>query len=431
MHPKNISSIEIIPNPTEFVVHSFPLLVLPLQYGQPSLIIGVVLLGGKMSPRTVVFSSVAHWSQFLLLLFTDNAIVSAQSSSCGTAQCLQAGSPSEGIITMDSAVFDLCGGGSISESELRAGHWFSYATSLSENRITRVQVQCLVGGCDAMSGEIAPILEIFRGPCDSLTCQDISILQAAYDRLFENEVGVEYFFYVYTLFAAGSAPYLITFEEIEPPPSDNMEGAIALTSQDLPYEGSFTTYGARSDRSLDACGLDGKYGVWFTYQTTWPSQGVVLRATDNLGFAMAVGVQVADNKQFACIDYSIAETLFDVIDKIEWIAESGILYFILIASPSPYYSGEFGLTLQSRGVLPAPASASIPDPPVAAPAASDQASQVTTAPTTTLIAPGDSKLPEQLPSDSSSTSGDAGVIFNSSLSLVISGGLASFFCFWF
>jgi hypothetical protein len=373
-----------------------------------------------MSPRTAVFSSVVLWSKVFLLLFADDASVSAQSSSCGTAQRLQAGSPREGIITMDSADFDLCGRGigSIFESELWAGHWFSYTTSLTDNRITRVQVQCSVGGCDAMSGEIAPLVEIFKGPCDSLTCQDISISLAANERLFENEVDAEYFFYVYAAFAVGGTPYLLSLEEIEPAPGDTMEGAIALTSQDLPYEGGFTTYGARSDRSLDACGLDGEYGVWFTYETTLRSQGVVLRATDNLGFAMTVGVQVANGDRFTCIDYSVADTLFDFFDKIEWTAESGILYFIIIASPSPDYSGAFKLTLQSRGDIPATANASIPDPPAAAPVASDQAIQVTTAPTIRLVAPGNSNLPEQ-PTGSSCTSRDVRVIFNSLLTLAI------------
>lgn len=381
----------------------------------------MVLLGGKKSPCIAVFSSVICWSEFLLLLSMDkNGIVLSQASSCGTAQRLQVGYPGEGIIMMDSADFDLCGGGGISESDLRAGHWFSYATSLAESRITRVQVQCSDDGCDAMSGEIAPIVEILMGPCDSLTCQDISILQAANDRLFENEVGVEYFFYVYTMFALGGTPYLLSVEEIKPPPNDNMEGAIALTSKDLPYEGIFTTFGARSDSRLDACGLAGKYGVWFKYQTTSPPQEVVLRATDNLGFVMYGGVQVANGDQFNCIDYTIVDTLLDTFDDIEWIAETGILYLILIASPSPYYSGAFELTLQSRGDLPAPATASIPGPPVAAPAASDQASRVPTVPTI------------RLPSDSPSSSGDAaGAIFKSSLSLAILAGLASFFCFWF
>jgi hypothetical protein len=298
---------------------------------------------------------------------------------------------------------------------------FLYATPLAESRITRVQVQCSDDGCDAMSGEIAPIVEIFKGPCDFLTCQDISILQAASERLFENEVGVEYLFYVYTMFALGGTPYLLSVEEIEPPLNDNMEGAIALTGQDLPYEGFFTTFGARSDRSLDACGLGGKYGVWFKYQTMSPSQEVVLRATDNLGFVMYAGVQVAnDGDLFKCLDYTVVDTLFDTFDDVEWIAETGILYLILIASPSPYYSGAFELTLQSRGDIPAPADASIPGPPVVAPPASDEASGVPTAPTI------------RLPSDSPSISRDAaGAIFNSSLSLAILVGLAPFFCFWF
>jgi len=230
-----------------------------------------------------------------------------------------------------------------------------------------------------MSGEIAPIIEILMGPCNSLTCQEISILQAANDRLFENEVGVKYFFYVYTMFALGGTPYLLSVEEIKP-----------------------------------------KYGVWFKYQKTSPPQEVVLRATDNLGFVMYGGVQVANGDQFNCIDYTIVDTLLDTFDDIEWIAETGIMYLILIASPSPYYSGAFELTLQSRGDLLAPATASIPGPPVAAPAASDQASQV---PTVSTI---------RLPSDSPSSSGDAaGAIFKSSLSLAILAGLASFFCFWF
>jgi hypothetical protein len=117
----------------------------------------------------------------------------------------------------------------------------------------------LVGGCNAMSRKITLIVEIFKGPCDSLTCQVISVSQATNERFFENEVDAEYFFYVYTTFTLGGVPYLLSFEEVKPPPGNNMEGAIALTSQDLPYEGGIKIYCARSDRSLDACGLDGKY----------------------------------------------------------------------------------------------------------------------------------------------------------------------------
>jgi hypothetical protein len=127
---------------------------------------------------------------------------------------------------------------------------------------------------------------------------------------------------------------------------------------------------------------------------------------------MTVGVQVVNGVRFTCKDYSVTNTLFDFVNEIEWIAESAILYFIIIASPSSDNSCAFILTLQSRGNLPDTANASIPDPPTAAPAASDQASQVITTPTIGLVAPGDSNLPEQ-PSGSSSTSRDVGVIFNS------------------
>jgi hypothetical protein len=386
-------------------------------------------------PTAVNFSGIL-WSKVLFLLFTWNTdtAVLAQSSSCISAQRLQAELPSEGEITMDSTDIDLCGSGtdSFSDSELQAGHWFSYVTSLAENRITHIQVQCSVTGCDAMSGEIAPIVEIFRGPCDSLTCEDISSLHAATDRFFENEVGVEYFIYVYTLFALGGTPYVLSFDEIEPPSSDNMDGAIALTSQDLPYKGSFTTFGARSDLDLDACGLDGGYGVWFTYKTTWPSQSVVLRATDNLGFSMTVGVQVANGNHFSCIAYSVVDISFlDVVDEIEWIAESGNIYFILVASPSPEYSGAFELTVQSRGDLQTPANTSIPGSPVPAPAAFDQTTQVTTAPTIRLVASGDSKFPSSLPSDSSSISRGAGAIFNSTLTPAILACLVPIFSLWF
>jgi len=39
-----------------------------------------------------------------------NGIVLSHASSCGTAQRVQEGYPGKGIITMDSADFDLCGG---------------------------------------------------------------------------------------------------------------------------------------------------------------------------------------------------------------------------------------------------------------------------------------------------------------------------------
>ncbi len=307
-------------------------------------------------------SSINSWFKLSLWLFLFSTAITAQSSSsssCSTAQRLQAGVPSEGEITLDSPSFNFCTGGTgeFSESELEAGNWFSYATALTESRIVQIQIQCTTSGCDALAGEISPIIEIFEGSCDSLTCEDISALHAASIRSFQNELGAEYIIYVYTPFAVGGAPYVLSFDEIEPPPNDGMGDAIAFTSQDLPYQGDFSTYGARSDLDLDACGLEGAYGVWFTYQTTSSSEEIVLRATDSLGAMKSVGVQLASGDQFTCITYAFSSFF---VESIEWIAESGMVYLILVAEISPDLGDTFALTVQSRGGSPVSPTTTVP-----------------------------------------------------------------------
>ncbi|KAL7468034.1 hypothetical protein ACHAXS_008256 [Conticribra weissflogii] len=291
----------------------------------------------------MIHYSPIDWYKVCFSLFLLNTKVTnsaAQASSCNEAQRLQAGLPVEGELTIDSANFDFCDGSSgvdISESDLQAGHWFSYSTSLGETRITKVEV----------NGELPPLVDIFEGDCDSLSCESISSpFTAGSVKFFENKVGVEYFFYVYTSFAVGGTPYVISFEEIDPPLGDNMEAAISLSTEDLPYEGDFTTYGARSDLNLDACALDGPYGVWFTYQTTLQSEKVVLRAVDGFEQFVNVGVQFAsDGGDFNCVVYSPSSFF---TESVEWIAESGKLYFILVGSPYPEISATFKFSLQSR-----------------------------------------------------------------------------------
>mmetsp|Transcript_1978 Transcript_1978/g.3789 ORF Transcript_1978/g.3789 Transcript_1978/m.3789 type:complete len:329 (+) Transcript_1978:93-1079(+) len=276
---------------------------------------------------------------FLFLLITNVTTSASQASSCNEAHRLQAGLPVEGELSIDSANFDFCDGSrfDICESDLKDGDWFSYSTSLAEIRIIKVEV----------NGEIPPLVDIFEGDCDNLSCESISLLTTAGSfKFFENKVGVGYFFYVYTTFAFGGMPYVISIEEIDPPLGDDIEAAISLSTEDLPYVGDFTTYGARSDSNLDACALVGTYGVWFKYQTTLQSEKVVLRAIDGFGQSMNVGVQYAsDGGNFNCVVYS---PLIYYTESVEWIVESGKIYFILVASPSPEISATFQFSLQSR-----------------------------------------------------------------------------------
>lgn len=285
---------------------------------------------------------------FILFLLKSNvASVASQSSSCSDAQFLQAGLQNKGEITVDSQSFDFCdGSGSsnkISAPELQAGHWFSYVTPLTESRITKVEV----------SGEIPPLVEVFEGSCDALSCESISspFTQGSI-KFFENKIGVEYFFYVYFPYALGGTSYVIAVDEIDRPLGDDMGGAISLSTTDLPYVGDFTTYGARSDLNLDACALSGYYGVWIMYETTFPSEEVVLRAVDSLEQFMNVGVQVkGEDGGFRCIVSSPATF---ATESIEWIAESSKSYFILVASSYPETGASFKFSLKSRGSVVSP-----------------------------------------------------------------------------
>ena len=344
------------------------------------------------------------WSKLcwlsLFLLRKNTAVVRAQSSSCTAAQAIQSGAPLDAgsvLQNFDEAI-DPCAGINFPASDLPAGHWFTFQTSVAENRLMMLDIWCTT---DAT--EVTPTVVVFRGSsCDSLTCESVLSHFTTQDPVFfETEVGVTYFMYVYRDDSFyGAVPYTLSIKELEPPINDNIENAVALTSQDLPFKGDYTTLGARSDFSLDACGLEAENGVWFSYNTSFAAEELSLQLSFT-HFIDTIAIQAANGNQLSCVTYgSPFQNTF------EWIAERGTQYFILVTT-SLTSLGSFEFSLQSRGEGQGTTSPSLDitttdddivleeeDPPVAAPVASG----TPTAPPTTPTARPVSSTPPVAPS---------------------------------
>lgn len=294
-------------------------------------------------------SLVAAAHLLLLILFTtgEKAVVSAQSS-CSAAQRISAPfSVNPESLTAASGFINSF---SVCNEALPPGLWFSYIPS--KTTIVHFSMEAI----DA-KGYPAAML-ILKGSCDSsLICVD-RYFSEKYS--FQADAGSEYFILLYRIHESDDDPFRFSLEELDPPFNDNVENAFSLTQEDLPYQGEFTTSGALSDFDQDACGLFGKYGVWFTYKTSLSNQLLVLRATT--GNTMdVVGIQALTENGFVCV--ALGSTFGSTI---EWTADANVQYYILVTDPSPKQSnGAFEFTLQSRGILNLPQT---PDPPTQAPA---------------------------------------------------------------
>jgi hypothetical protein len=211
------------------------------------------------------------------------------------------------------------------------------------------------------------------GSCDSLKCEDSSTLATSDDLVFQAEVGVEYFIFVFSD-ADGSDPYTLFVEELEPPVNDSMETAVPLTQDDLPFRGDFTTVGALSDFSQDVCGLFGENGVWFKYTTRYAQQSLALRATTG-NTREVLGIQSRSSDGDVCVTSGSTWG-----STIEWTAETGFEYYILVSEPANSDGQLFEFTLQSQGIVegePEPAPVANPVTP-SPPTATDESSPVET-----------------------------------------------------
>jgi hypothetical protein len=229
-----------------------------------------------------------------------SVFIQAQSSSCVTAQTVQAGTPFVAVALTDATDDDISSqlnNNNLPASDLPPGHWFTYKTSLNETRTTLLSVDTIVA--DDFQILYEPDLAIFQGSCDSLSLVYDSNIAIS----IQIEVGVDYLIYVYNQYDNFS-PYTLSIWELEPPENDKMENAVALTSQDLPFRGEFATYGARSDFSEDSCALEFESGVWFSYTTSFAQEEVSLQL-EGFPFTFesgtSVGIQVGTGDQVTCI----------------------------------------------------------------------------------------------------------------------------------
>ncbi|GAX23420.1 hypothetical protein FisN_15Lu153 [Fistulifera solaris] len=236
----------------------------------------------------------------------------------------------------------LCGA-AFSESDLPPGDWYSY--------FPKTEVALLTAGFSITLDSFPPNVVVFEGTCESLSCVNYDPL---YD-FFVTDVpmttlpGSELFIYVFSEY--GSPSYTLTLEEYSPPPNDKLENAVAITQDDLPFQGVFSLDGALSDFEEDGCGIDGKYGVWFTYTSTFPEEPIVLKTTvQSAAIANTViGVQARVGDSWVCEAIGFS---FDI--ELQWIAKANVQYYILIGDSVASLNGDFEVTLQSRGVVQSP-----------------------------------------------------------------------------
>ncbi|GAX20549.1 hypothetical protein FisN_3Hh601 [Fistulifera solaris] len=237
-------------------------------------------------------------------------------------------------------------------SGLPPGVWFRYVPSKTTIvRVYEETVEPSLFSVDTL---------VLTGSCDeSLECEDYS-MSVSDDLVFQADASVEYL-----IFALSDAnitdPFTLFLEELEFPVNDELDNAAVLTQDDLPFQGEFTTVGALSDAALDACGLDGEYGVWFNYSTTHFQQTLALRA--NTGIARDVlGIQARIDDHIFCIT---SGNTWD--STIEWTAEAGVEYSILVAEPPNTYGQSFTLTLESQSIVDAQPTAAVVEPITSAP----------------------------------------------------------------
>lgn len=262
----------------------------------------------------------------------------------------------------------LCQGGGFSSSALPEGLWFSYIPS--ESSLLRILVETSAEGSSSI-----PNMLSLKGTCESLTCDPDGYDTIAFE---DGQAGTQYYIYVFRNSAdAGYSPWKLTLEYISPPSNDKMETAVAITDQDLPFDDQFSTYGATSDASQDACGLAGQYGIWFSYTTTALEQPLILEITVGvLQDSIGIQYQLADGS-FACVG-----TALSTGSSIEWTAQGNTPYYILVGVAAPEDGHVFGLTLQSSSVTTPPTSPLTVSPvsPTLAPTSAVAATAATSTP---------------------------------------------------
>jgi len=266
-------------------------------------------------------------------------------SSCSTAQNISAPFQTRQVELQEFSNVDIAEALKIcslfnTSAALGSGLWLSYTPT----RDSIVQVRARFE--DPISSSLLPYFQVFQGSCAALTCPSrLERHIPSNDMLLDAESGVQYYIYFYRPQRAGpSKPFSISVNEIAPPPNDNIENAVALNRTALPYRGEFTTYGALSDFDLDACALFGDaYGVWFSYTSSVSERLSLEASTGNLNNVIGIQVQNGGNG-FTCIarGSSFGTT-------IEWIAESGVTYYILVTDPSLLVVNPFEFKLQTIG----------------------------------------------------------------------------------
>ena len=276
----------------------------------------------------------AYFSSLLLaFLWQANAPVVLGQLFCNTSQSISSpftSSPEDIPPITRADVDQLCASGlSFSASKLDGGLWYSYIPS--RDGITYMALDPVY----AM---------LFSGSCDALTCQLSSTLDLNFGgTLIAIDAGIEYFLFVFHQGYVEWANFTLDVEEIQAPVNDGIENAVALTPQDLPFSGVFTTYGATSDYKLDACGLDGKaYGVWFSYYST--VAGKLSLQEDPGNFFNNIAVMALQGNTLFCV--TRGGTAYTAM---EWTTAPDTMYYILVTEELLINENKFTLTIKSVG----------------------------------------------------------------------------------
>lgn len=286
-----------------------------------------------------------HSLALLVVLLLASSHVQAQST-CDKPTIISApfSSTTTSLAFENADSSDMCGSAPTNGSKsFKTGLWFSYTPSTT--KISRIHLE--IGNNDPY--RIQAIVS--TGTCGvSLTCLAASYDAGRQELVFEGQGGIEHFIFIFVRYTAMSAPFTFSLSEPAPPANDRMEDAIALTSQDLPLQENYNLAYALSDFKQDACALSATYGVWFTFQTSYAKENLVLRVkTGSPG--RRVGIQVQNGNRFQCVTYG-----YGTRQEVEWTAEGGKTYYILVTDHVNYvnYDKKFEFVFQSLGTEDAP-----------------------------------------------------------------------------
>ncbi|KAL7572869.1 hypothetical protein ACA910_004524 [Epithemia clementina (nom. ined.)] len=166
-------------------------------------------------------------------------------------------------------------------------------------------------------------IAVLSGSCVELQCIVISPFLTE----FVAQAGVRYYIVLSGTNFNATGPYSLTVSEFEIPPNDGCSNAIAIPS--LPFETEGTTLGSFADFSSFNCGISlTSRGVWYSLVGAGRVTRTVYQGEHNVETSIFTGSCVGG---LSCLEHG------DEI--VDWIAETGVTYLILLS----------GLNFQSVG----------------------------------------------------------------------------------